>query len=200
MLTGALAEAAGRKQGRLRGPLGRSGGSGISNSELARRYGHIADQCLEKYGRPLLARVPGDTGNWCARPGNTKNLWTGVILGIISNESHGNPMVRGDRGQSLGLMQIQPRWHVNGRYAACKGFVRSAQELFNPEKNICCGVAIMVRQQSQSRSRSIASIARPWSVTFDSKAGLTRRNSQQICSSRASREIASVPRGYEGAR
>lgn len=34
-----------------------------------------------------------------------------IVKAIIKIESNGNPQAVGDNGQSIGLMQIQPKWH-----------------------------------------------------------------------------------------
>ena len=59
-----------------------------------------------------------------------------IILGIIEQESNFDPDVVGDQGRSVGLMQIQPRWHKERmEYLGC-------WNLTDPYANVTVGIDI----------------------------------------------------------
>lgn len=58
-----------------------------------------------------------------------------LIQAIVQVESGGDPKVVGDNGNSIGLMQIQPKWHR--RRMARYGFTE--QDLYSPICNLIVG-------------------------------------------------------------
>lgn len=60
-----------------------------------------------------------------------------IVLGIIEQESNFDPKVVGDYGRSIGLMQIQPRWHKERmEYLGC-------WNLTDPYDNVTLGIDIL---------------------------------------------------------
>ena len=60
-----------------------------------------------------------------------------IVKAIIKEESGGNPNAVGDGGESIGLMQIQPRWHKTKMEEL--GIV----SLYDPQENVILGCAIL---------------------------------------------------------
>lgn len=60
-----------------------------------------------------------------------------LVFGIMAVESNYNIKAKGDGGNSLGLMQIQPRWNK----ARMKRL--GVTDLLDPHQNILCGVDIL---------------------------------------------------------
>lgn len=60
-----------------------------------------------------------------------------IVKAIIKEESNGNPNAVGDGGESIGLMQIQPRWHREKMEEL--GIVN----LYDPQENVILGCAIL---------------------------------------------------------
>lgn len=60
-----------------------------------------------------------------------------IVKALIEVESGGDPHAVGDSGESLGLMQIQPRWH--GERMARLGVT----DLMDPYQNVVVGCAIL---------------------------------------------------------
>lgn len=60
-----------------------------------------------------------------------------IVIAIIEKESNYDASAVGDHGRSLGLMQIQPRWHT----------VRMAElgcdDLLDARQNVCVGIDIL---------------------------------------------------------
>lgn len=77
---------------------------------------HIADLCEEYHIQPEL------------------------VLAVIGKESQYNPEAIGDSGNSLGLMQIQPRWH--GKRMQQLG----CDDLLDPYQNVTVGVDILAEK------------------------------------------------------
>ena len=63
-----------------------------------------------------------------------------LILAVIGQESNYNPDVVGDNGDSLGLMQIQPKWHLE-RMGDLGCF-----DLMNPYDNVIVGTDILAEK------------------------------------------------------
>lgn len=61
-----------------------------------------------------------------------------IIIAIIWKESEYNADAIGDNGNSLGLMQVQPRWHSERMEKL------SAPDLLNPYQNIRVGIDYLV--------------------------------------------------------
>lgn len=60
-----------------------------------------------------------------------------LVLAIIGQESNYRPDAVGDNGNSLGLMQIQPRWHQ-----ACMDDL-GVTDLLDPYQNITVGIDLL---------------------------------------------------------
>lgn len=60
-----------------------------------------------------------------------------IVEAIIQEESNGNPNAVGDGGESIGLMQIQPRWHQTKMEEL--GIVN----LYDAQENVILGCAIL---------------------------------------------------------
>jgi soluble lytic murein transglycosylase-like protein len=60
-----------------------------------------------------------------------------IVKAIIREESGGNPNAVGDGGESIGLMQIQPRWH------RAKMEELGIVSLFDPQENVIVGCNIL---------------------------------------------------------
>lgn len=60
-----------------------------------------------------------------------------VIIAMIGRESSYNADAKGDKGKSLGLMQIQPRWHGERMEAL------DCDDLLDPYDNVTVGVDFM---------------------------------------------------------
>nr|DAN19570.1 MAG TPA: hypothetical protein [Caudoviricetes sp.] len=60
-----------------------------------------------------------------------------IVKAIIKEESGGNPSAIGDNGESIGLMQIQPKHHQKRMEEL--GIV----SLFDPQENVILGCAIL---------------------------------------------------------
>lgn len=65
------------------------------------------------------------------------NISTALVMAVIERESNFNPLSEGDNGDSLGLMQIQPKWH-QWRMDSLGG-----GDWFNPYDNVAVGVHIL---------------------------------------------------------
>lgn len=60
-----------------------------------------------------------------------------IVLGVIEHESDFNASAVGDNGNSLGLMQIQPRWHKERMERL------GCDDLLDPYQNVTVGVDIL---------------------------------------------------------
>lgn len=60
-----------------------------------------------------------------------------IVKAIIKEESNGNPNAVGDGGESIGLMQIQPRWH------RAKMEDLGIVNLYDPQENVILGCSIL---------------------------------------------------------
>lgn len=60
-----------------------------------------------------------------------------LVIALIEKESSYNAVAIGDSGDSIGLMQIQPRWHI------ARMDKLGIDDLFNPYENITLGVDIL---------------------------------------------------------
>ncbi|MBF1152522.1 MAG: lytic transglycosylase domain-containing protein [[Eubacterium] sulci] len=60
-----------------------------------------------------------------------------IVKAIIMEESGGNPNAVGDGGESIGLMQIQARWH------RAKMEELGIVSLFDPQENVTVGCDIL---------------------------------------------------------
>ena len=60
-----------------------------------------------------------------------------IVKAIIKEESNGNPNAVGDGGESIGLMQIQPKWH------RAKIEELGIVNLYDPQENVILGCSIL---------------------------------------------------------
>lgn len=68
---------------------------------------------------------------------NERNIDPAIVIAVIGKESVYNPDAKGDGGNSLGLMQIQPKWHK-------ERFKRlGTKNLFDPYQNVTVGIDIL---------------------------------------------------------
>lgn len=63
-----------------------------------------------------------------------RNIEPSMVIAVIQRESQFNSQAIGDNGKSLGLMQIQPRWH-QGRMEKL-----GCTDLLNPYQNVEVGI------------------------------------------------------------
>lgn len=63
-----------------------------------------------------------------------------LVLAVIEQESQYNPEAIGDSGNSLGLMQIQPRWHSKRMQQL------GCDDLLDPYQNVTVGVDILAEK------------------------------------------------------
>lgn len=91
---------------------------------------------VKLYDVPLDA----DLQNHIAVTCEAHHIDPAVVVAMIWQESRYNPDAVGDSGNSLGLMQIQPRWH-SGRMAKL-----GCDDLFDPFQNVTVGVDYLAAQ------------------------------------------------------
>lgn len=60
-----------------------------------------------------------------------------LVLAVIGQESNYNPNALGDNGNSMGLMQIQPRWHTERMEKL------GVTDLMNPFQNVTVGIDLL---------------------------------------------------------
>lgn len=73
-----------------------------------------------------------------------------VVLGIIRKESNYEADVVGDYGRSVGLMQIQPRWHKERmEYLGCLN-------MMDPYANVTVGIDILAELLSEYQTTEMA--------------------------------------------
>lgn len=85
------------------------------------------------YDVPLDAELQTYIAETCGRYGVDVPL----VLAIIGQESNYNAHAVGDSGNSLGLMQIQPRWH-QGRMDRL-----GMDDLLDPHQNVTVGIDLL---------------------------------------------------------
>lgn len=66
-----------------------------------------------------------------------KGLDPAIVISLISKESNFNPNAVGDKGNSLGLMQIQPRWHKDRMERL------GCTDLMDPYQNVTVGIDLL---------------------------------------------------------
>lgn len=74
------------------------------------------------------------------------NINPAMIIAIIERESNYNASAKGDSGNSLGLMQIQPRWSEE-RMARL-----GCPDLLDPYQNVTVGIDILVEYFNKGNS------------------------------------------------
>ena len=63
-----------------------------------------------------------------------------VVIAMIRYESNYNPDAVGDDGDSIGLMQIQPRWHSERMEQL------GCTDLYDPYQNVTVGISILAEK------------------------------------------------------
>lgn len=69
-----------------------------------------------------------------------------IVIAMIERESQFDRYAIGDDGRSLGLMQIQPKWHIE------RMIQMGCTDLFDPIQNVKVGIAILGDLKNQSNS------------------------------------------------
>lgn len=94
----------------------------------------------EVYAKPLSDPVPVsqlETNNHIDKMAERYGLNPDIIKALIEEESGWFSSAEGDDGNSIGLMQIQERWHKNRMKRL------GVTDLYNPEQNITVGCDIL---------------------------------------------------------
>lgn len=94
----------------------------------------------EVYTKPLPDPVPVsrlETNNHIDKMAKRYGLDSRIIKALIEEESGWVASAEGDNGQSVGLMQIQERWHKDRMKRL------GANDLYDPEQNITVGCDIL---------------------------------------------------------
>ena len=86
-----------------------------------------------------------------------------IILAVISKESSYRPGVVGDNGDSLGLMQVQPKWH-QGRMDRL-----GCQDMFDPFQNVTVGIEIVSDHIDKGRGITWALMAYNGGASYANK-------------------------------
>lgn len=94
------------------------------------------------YDVPLYETLQDHIFKLCAE----HNIDPAIVIAMIHKESRYNPDAIGDGGNSLGLMQIQPKWH---KERMKKLGVRS---LLDPYNNVTVGIDILAELFSTGKS------------------------------------------------
>lgn len=100
------------------------------------------------YDVPLSADLQEHISGLCEDYGVDMPL----VLAIIGQESNYRPDAAGDNGNSLGLMQIQPRWH-QGRMDRL-----GVTDLLDPYQNVTVGIDLLAELISENKGME-------WAVT-----------------------------------
>lgn len=85
------------------------------------------------YDVPLSAGLQEHIYQLC----NAYNVDMPLVLAIIGQESNYRPDAAGDNGNSLGLMQIQPRWHQTRMDDL------GVTDLLDPYQNVTVGIDLL---------------------------------------------------------
>lgn len=94
----------------------------------------------EVYAKPLAEPVPAaqlDAEDHIDKTAKRYGLDPQIVKALIEEESGWYASAEGDNGQSIGLMQIQPRWHKE-RMKRLK-----VTDLYDPEQNVTVGCDIL---------------------------------------------------------
>jgi hypothetical protein len=88
---------------------------------------------IEYYDIPLDKDLQKHIFELCEK----HNIDPAIVISIIKTESNFNSSAIGDSGDSLGLMQIQPRWHQERMSSL------GCDDLLDPYQNVTVGVDIL---------------------------------------------------------
>lgn len=94
----------------------------------------------EVYEKPLPNPVPVaqlEINSYVEKTAKRYGLDSKIIKALIEEESGWVASAEGDNGQSVGLMQIQERWHKDRMKRL------GANDLYDPEQNITVGCDIL---------------------------------------------------------
>lgn len=91
------------------------------------------EKIVQLYDVPLDAELQLYIMDLCEEA----NISAALVIAVIERESNYNASAVGDSGNSLGLMQIQPKWH-QWRMDELGG-----SDWFNPYNNVAVGVHIL---------------------------------------------------------
>ena len=94
----------------------------------------------EVYEKPLPDPVPAtqlDTKEHIDKTAKRYGLEPGIVKALIEEESGWCASAEGDNGQSIGLMQIQPRWHKERLTRL------GITNLYDPKQNVTVGCDIL---------------------------------------------------------
>ena len=91
------------------------------------------EEIIQLYDVPLDAKLQLYIMDLCEEA----NISAALVIAVIERESNFNASAVGDSGNSLGLMQIQPKWH-QWRMDELGG-----SDWFNPYNNVAVGVHIL---------------------------------------------------------
>lgn len=83
-----------------------------------------------------------------------------LVLAIIERESGYNSAAIGDGGDSIGLMQIQPRWHIERMDRL------GVSDLFNPYENVSVGIDILAEYLAAGQGEEWALMSYNGGVTY----------------------------------
>lgn len=103
----------------------------------------IAEVCeevnTELWAVPLEAELQKHIANLCEE----YHIIPELVLAVIEQESQFNPEAIGDSGNSLGLMQIQPRWHSERMQRL------GCDDLLDPYQNVIVGLDILAEKMAK---------------------------------------------------
>ena len=94
----------------------------------------------EVYEKPLPDPVPAtqlDAEDYIDKTAKRYGLEPQIVKALIEEESEWVASAEGDNGQSIGLMQIQPRWHKERMKRL------GITNLYDPEQNVTVGCDIL---------------------------------------------------------
>lgn len=109
----------------------------------------VSPEILEYYDVPLEDELQSFIFGRCERHG----IDPAIVFAMIEKESRYRSDAIGDRGNSLGLMQIQPRWH--GERMARLG----CEDLLDPYQNVEVGIDYLSELVSMGRGLEWALMA-----------------------------------------
>jgi len=109
----------------------------------ARLWTRAALAALKDHGRPLVAMVPGDIGQWCpaypqAAPVQRAAFWVGFLSALAKHESTYRADAVGGGGRWYGLLQILPS---TARHYNCRA--SSSAALKKGADNLSCAIRIL---------------------------------------------------------
>lgn len=93
----------------------------------------VTEPTVKYYDVPLSHELQDYIFKLCEE----RDIDPALVIAVIERESKYNSSTIGDHGNSLGLMQIQPKWHSE-RMARL-----NCTNLLNPFENVCVGIDIL---------------------------------------------------------